>query len=172
MARLCERCGCALSRYNRRSSICGPCAPELSGPPTVPAAVWQDKAVLGFLAEFDFGKLSSRLRELARLRQDQLAEITGLTQGFLSRLEGGRARLTHIDRIVQYLDAVGAPPDLVRLPLRSAGAPPSSEKSDGRPTAERRRDPVRPARSAGPTSAGIPDTKALSVRGGLLRSRA
>ncbi|WP_063759559.1 helix-turn-helix domain-containing protein [Kitasatospora sp. NRRL B-11411] len=124
-----------------------------------------------FLAEFDFGKLSGRLRELARLRQDELAEITGLTQGFLSRLEGGRARLTHIDRIVQYLEAVGAPPDLIRLPLRGAGAPPLSENS-GRPAAEQRREQVRPTSSTSRTAVGVPVVKALSVPGGLLRSRA
>ncbi|MER7701570.1 XRE family transcriptional regulator [Kitasatospora sp. NPDC097605] len=74
------------------------------------------------LAELDFGRLSKRLREIVPLRQDDLAGITGLTQGYLSRLEAGRVQLTHIDRIVEYLDSVGAPADLVRLPLRAATA--------------------------------------------------
>ncbi|WAL74543.1 helix-turn-helix transcriptional regulator [Kitasatospora sp. YST-16] len=142
---------------------------KLSESPSVPAAVWRDEAVRGFLVEFDFGRLSSRLRELAGLRQDELAEITGLTQGFLSRLESGRARLTHIDRIVQYLDAVGAPPDLVRLPLRGAGALPPSE-SHGCGSVEQIRKPGRlvPVEAADRAS----DFQALSVPGGLLRSRA
>ncbi|MFB8201926.1 helix-turn-helix domain-containing protein [Kitasatospora purpeofusca] len=75
------------------------------------------------LAELDFGRLSKRLREIVPLRQDDLAAITGLTQGYLSRLEAGRVQLTHIDRIVEFLDSVGAPADLVRLPLRAQASP-------------------------------------------------
>ncbi|MEU8926220.1 helix-turn-helix domain-containing protein [Kitasatospora sp. NPDC048545] len=76
------------------------------------------------LAGLDFGGLSKRLREIIPLRQEELAGITGLTQGYLSRLEAGRVRLTHIERIVEFLDAVGAPADLVKLPLRSAATSP------------------------------------------------
>ncbi|MEU3562812.1 helix-turn-helix domain-containing protein [Kitasatospora sp. NPDC006786] len=81
------------------------------------------------LAELDFGKLSKRIREIVPLRQDDLAGITGLTQGYLSRLEAGRVQLTHIDRIIEFLDAVGAPADLVRLPLRTAADPSAPERN-------------------------------------------
>ncbi|MFD7639788.1 helix-turn-helix domain-containing protein [Kitasatospora sp. NPDC059795] len=84
----------------------------------------------GSLAELDFGGLSRRLRDLLQIHQDELADITGLTQGYLSRLESGRVRLTHIDRIVGYLDAIGTPPDLARLPLRAAEVPASRDGRD------------------------------------------
>ncbi|MGW2397164.1 helix-turn-helix domain-containing protein [Kitasatospora sp. NPDC001664] len=91
----------------------------------MPVWVWRDAVVRDSLAELDFGRLSKRLREIVPLRQDDLAGITGLTQGYLSRLEAGRVQLTHIDRIVEYLDSVGAPADLVRLPLRATATPTS-----------------------------------------------
>ncbi|MFD9060519.1 helix-turn-helix domain-containing protein [Kitasatospora purpeofusca] len=86
------------------------------------------------LAELDFGRLSKRLREIVPLRQDDLAGITGLTQGYLSRLEAGRVQLTHIDRIVEYLDSVGAPADLVRLPLRAASPTAPSANASSLPS--------------------------------------
>lgn len=124
-ARRCERCGCALSRYNNEGGMCGPCARAVAETSTeaVPAWVWRDAVVRDGLAELDFGKLSKRLREIVPLRQDDLAGITGLTQGYLSRLEAGRVQLTHIERIVEFLDAVGAPADLARLPLRAMAVP-------------------------------------------------
>ncbi|MGF1425527.1 helix-turn-helix domain-containing protein [Kitasatospora sp. LaBMicrA B282] len=82
------------------------------------------------LADLDFGRLSKRLREIVPLRQDDLAGITGLTQGYLSRLEAGRVRLTHIERIVDFLDAIGVPGDLVRFPLRTAAAPTANVRSE------------------------------------------
>lgn len=131
-ARRCERCGCTLSRYNDSGSVCGPCARTVaeSTPEAVPAWVWRDVMVRDSVAELDFGRLSKRLREIVPLRQDDLAGITGLTQGYLSRLEAGRVQLTHIDRIVEYLDSVGAPADLVRFPLRVIATPPVP-KGDG-----------------------------------------
>ncbi|WP_280674344.1 helix-turn-helix transcriptional regulator [Kitasatospora sp. MAA19] len=72
------------------------------------------------LADLDFGELSKRLRGIVPLRQEDMAELTGLSQGYLSRLEAGRTKLTHVDRIVEFLDAIGAPAELVSLPLRSA----------------------------------------------------
>ncbi|WP_308129703.1 helix-turn-helix domain-containing protein [Kitasatospora aureofaciens] len=86
------------------------------------------------LAELDFGRLSKRLREIVPLRQDDLAGITGLTQGYLSRLEAGRVQLTHIERIVDFLDAVGAPPALVKLPLRGAASTAPLESASSSPT--------------------------------------
>ncbi|MCC9309163.1 helix-turn-helix domain-containing protein [Kitasatospora sp. RB6PN24] len=55
------------------------------------------------------------------LRQDDLAEITGLSQGFLSKLESGRSQLTHIERIVEFLTNLGVPPELVRFAPMAPG---------------------------------------------------
>jgi transcriptional regulator with XRE-family HTH domain len=84
--------------------------------------VWRDVVVQESLGELDFGRLSKRLREIVPLRQDDLAHLVGLTQGYLSRLEAGKVRLTHIDRIIEFLDAVGTPAGLVGIPLRYVGA--------------------------------------------------
>ncbi|MGV9266559.1 helix-turn-helix domain-containing protein [Kitasatospora sp. NPDC003701] len=93
--------------------------------------MWRDAKVRETLAELDFGSLSRRLREIVPLRQDDLAVITGLTQGYISRLEAGRVQLIHIDRIVDFLNTIGAPADLVRLPLRgnTESAPPGTDGS-------------------------------------------
>ncbi|MFI9785483.1 helix-turn-helix domain-containing protein [Kitasatospora sp. NPDC051984] len=124
--------------------------------------VWRDALVLGSLAELDFGGLSKRLRDLLQLHQNELADITGLTQGYVSRLESGQVRLTHIDRIVDYLDAVGTPPDLARLPLRAASAPATRDSQiTPRP---------RPSARTGPPADPAPAVNLLRV--GLLRSPA
>jgi transcriptional regulator with XRE-family HTH domain len=124
--------------------------------------VWRDALVLGSLVELDFGGLSKRLRALLQLHQDELADITGLTQGYVSRLESGQVRLTHIDRIVDYLDAVGTPPELARLPLRAAVAP-ATHDSQITP---------RPGPSARTGPPADPASTATLLRVGLLRSPA
>ncbi|WP_404867409.1 helix-turn-helix domain-containing protein [Kitasatospora griseola] len=115
-------CGCALSRCNISDSVCGPARERPSGrrPRQCRRGCGATRWCATALAELDFGGLSKRLRDLLQLHQDEVAYIIGVTQGYLSRLESGRARLTHIDRIVSYLAAVGTPPDLARLPLRAA----------------------------------------------------
>nr|WP_206441970.1 helix-turn-helix transcriptional regulator [Streptomyces boncukensis] len=67
------------------------------------------------------------VRELGGLRQEDLSEMTGLTQSFLSMLESGARRLTNIDKIVRLLDGLDAPVELTGPMLRSArgaAAPP------------------------------------------------
>ncbi|GAA1232246.1 hypothetical protein GCM10009665_23120 [Kitasatospora nipponensis] len=122
--RRCAQCGCTLSRYNPNSDgLCGPCgklARTTITQPTIPDRVWQDPQIREALARWELGTLSRRLREVVPLRQDDLASITGLSQGFLSKLEAGRSQLTHIDRIVEFLSNLGVPPELVRLTHRSS----------------------------------------------------
>ncbi|MFD0404705.1 XRE family transcriptional regulator [Kitasatospora sp. NPDC127116] len=118
-----------LSRYNDDDTVCGPCARTAAEAPSeaVPLWVWRDAVVRDRLAKLDFGGLSKRLREIIPLRQEDLAGITGLTQGYLSRLEAGRVQLTHIDRIVEFLNSIGAPADLARFPLRATATPSAPE---------------------------------------------
>ncbi|MFD6417029.1 XRE family transcriptional regulator [Streptomyces sp. NPDC060194] len=46
-----------------------------------------------------------------------MSALTGLSQSFLSMLEAGSRQLNHIDKIVDFLAGLGAPNELVRLPL-------------------------------------------------------
>ncbi|MFP8884629.1 helix-turn-helix domain-containing protein [Streptomyces mangrovi] len=89
----------------------------------VPDRVWRDEGVLDALARWDFGLLSRRVRERGSLRQEDMAELTGLSQGFLSMLESGSRRLTNIDRVMDFLDGLGVPSELLRLPLQRSHGP-------------------------------------------------
>ncbi|MEU0207293.1 helix-turn-helix domain-containing protein [Streptomyces canus] len=69
------------------------------------------------------------VRQRGSLRQEDLSQLTGLSQAFLSMLESGNRRLTNIDKIVEFLSGLGVPAELVPLPLpRPATAP--SQPSD------------------------------------------
>ncbi|MEJ8653796.1 helix-turn-helix transcriptional regulator [Streptomyces sp. MS1.AVA.3] len=76
-----------------------------------------DHQVREALAAWDLGKMLSRVRRLASLRQEDMAQMTGLSQSALSMLENGTRPLTHIDKITRLLDGLAVPPELVRLPL-------------------------------------------------------
>ncbi|MET7713779.1 helix-turn-helix domain-containing protein [Streptomyces sp. NPDC005407] len=83
----------------------------------VPDRVWSDRAVRQALAAWDFGQVSRLVRQRGSLRQDDMAHLTGLSQAYLSMLESGARKLTHIDKIVQFLTGLGAPGELISLPL-------------------------------------------------------
>ncbi|WP_301364615.1 helix-turn-helix domain-containing protein [Streptomyces xanthophaeus] len=118
--RHCDRCGCRLSRYNP-DGLCAACArarvPEASSLPAVPDRVWQDGAVRQAFAALDFGRASRLIRQRGSLRQEDMARLTGLSQAFLSMLESGSRRLTNIDKIIEFVAGLGAPAELVQLPL-------------------------------------------------------
>lgn len=124
---LCGRCGCWLSRYNTEGALCGPCARVAAVPSPVrqeiPARVWLDPAVRNSLARWDFGQLSKSVRESASLRQEDVAALTGVSQGYLSMLEAGSRRLTNIDKALDFLVGLGVPADLISLPRRLATTP-------------------------------------------------
>ncbi|MER6447232.1 helix-turn-helix transcriptional regulator [Streptomyces venezuelae] len=135
--RHCDQCGCRLSQYNP-DGLCAACTrarvPELPPPLVVPDRVWQDADVRQAFAALDFGEASRLIRQRGALRQEDVAELTGLSQGFLSMLESGSRRLTNIDKIIEFVAGLGAPTELVRLPLpRSSGAapPPPAEQATG-----------------------------------------
>jgi transcriptional regulator with XRE-family HTH domain len=121
-SRRCTRCGCRLSAYNA-DDLCGACSRAAVLPPAddtaqVPARVWADPEVREALAAWNFGQVSRLVRQRGSIRQEDVAQLTGLSQGFLSMLESGARRLTSIDRIVDFLDGLAVPADLVRLPRR------------------------------------------------------
>lgn len=56
-----------------------------------------------------------------------MAELTGLSQAFLSMLESGVRRLTNIDKIVELLTGLNAPAELTGPMLQ----PPTVESRTG-----------------------------------------
>lgn len=158
--RRCSRCGCVLSAYNT-DEYCGACAraalPPAEGTPRVPVRVWADPEVREALAAWNFGQVSRLVRQRGSIRQEDVAQLTGLSQGFLSMLESGARRLTSIDRIVDFLDGLAVPADLVRVPRRrpvprsatipAQAAPAAAEGRRGRPRWEG------PGEDAGPWTA-------------------
>ncbi|MFI5796292.1 helix-turn-helix domain-containing protein [Streptomyces sp. NPDC051677] len=120
--RSCGRCGGPLSNYNTDTQ-CFACARTrtLEVPtPKVPEYVWFDPDVRSALAAWDFGQASRLIRLRGSLRQDDMAQLSGLSQAFLSMLEAGSRRLTNIDKIVQFVSGLGVPAELVPLPLPRA----------------------------------------------------
>lgn len=139
--RNCDRCGGQLSGYNA-GTLCFACDRSQGleeHTPIVPEHVWSDPNVRDALAAWDFGRSSRLIRLRGSLRQDDMAQLTGLSQAFLSMLESGSRRLTNIDKIVEYLSGLGVPAELVPLPLpRSTGKalqpPPDRFAGDADPT--------------------------------------
>ena len=128
--RMCEDCGRPLSVYNdeSRCSTCQRSFLDLYRTlPPIPAQVWADREVREALAGWDFGAVARLVRERAGLRQEKIAELTGLSQGFLSQLESGRGTLVDIRKIKRFLDGLGTPSDLLPRPTDRPrpDAPPS-----------------------------------------------
>lgn len=133
-ARFCRDCDRVLSRYNEedRCHQCIRCRPESPRTrPRVPSRVWELPEVQRALLQHDFGYVCMQVRRHASLRQEDLALLTGLSQAFLSMLEGGARRLTSIDKIVQLLDGLDVPIELTGPMLRTTAA------SDPLPSARR-----------------------------------
>ncbi|MPY38567.1 helix-turn-helix transcriptional regulator [Streptomyces phyllanthi] len=83
----------------------------------MPEHVWSDPDVRDALATWDFGQASRLIRLRGSLRQGDMAQLTGLSQAFLSMLEAGSRRLTNIDKIVEFLTGLDVPAELAPLPL-------------------------------------------------------
>ncbi|WP_224058933.1 helix-turn-helix domain-containing protein [Streptomyces kanamyceticus] len=140
--RRCRTCECLLSRYNTGAvDLCGPCArehpPAAAEAPSVPAHVWSDSGIQEALNALDFGRLSQLVRRRSGLRQDDLARITGLSQGYLSQLESGTRRLTHLDKSQAFLEALNVPTALrpIAAPETVNGAHRATETTSHQRTA-------------------------------------
>ncbi len=121
VTRLCGLCRCRLSRYNRED-LCAGCSRVNRHQErivcTVPTDIWQLPDVRQALVNREFGRMCQLIRQHGGIRQDDIAAITGLSQAFLSMLESGARRLTNIDKIIQLLDGLQAPPELTGPMLR------------------------------------------------------
>ncbi|MDT0266575.1 helix-turn-helix domain-containing protein [Streptomyces sp. DSM 44915] len=121
--RRCPRCGHRVSRYND-ARHCSPCAQalrrEADSCPRVHESTWAEPEVQSAIAARDFGALCRLVRGHAQLRQEDLAELSGLSQAFLSMLEQGNRRLTNIDKIIDLVNGLGVP---AQLAARMFGRP-------------------------------------------------
>jgi hypothetical protein len=119
--RRCRWCRRPLSRYNSEPhcSSCSRHAPATPlPPPRVAPEVWKRADVREALCARDFGRVCHLVRIGSSLRQSDMAELTGLSQAFLSMLESGVRRLTNIDKIVELLDGLEVPVELTGPMLR------------------------------------------------------
>ncbi|WP_078623131.1 helix-turn-helix domain-containing protein [Streptomyces prunicolor] len=113
--RQCRWCRRPLSRYNNEPycSSCSRHAPASPSPQLqVAPEVWKRVDVREALGDRDFGRVCHLVRIESALRQSDMAELTGLSQAFLSMLESGVRRLTNIDKIVELLAGLDTPAEL------------------------------------------------------------
>ncbi|MEU6230810.1 helix-turn-helix transcriptional regulator [Streptomyces sp. NPDC047042] len=114
--RVCVDCECRLSQYNDEDR-CATCARDRRLTPRlqhlVPDSVWSDPEVQVAISAWDFGRASRLIRERAKLRQEDMAHMTGLSQGFLSMLEAGTRRLTNLDKVARFLNGIETPDALL-----------------------------------------------------------
>ncbi|MEU9155389.1 helix-turn-helix transcriptional regulator [Streptomyces sp. NPDC048417] len=122
--RTCAGCGCRLSQYNL-DERCAACARTKGWEPqpvrSIPDVVWTDRDIQTAITAWDFGRASRLIRERAGLRQEDMASMAGLSQGFLSMLEAGSRRLTNLDKVARFLDGIGTPDALLAPPFREQG---------------------------------------------------
>ncbi|MGW2719789.1 helix-turn-helix domain-containing protein [Streptomyces sp. NPDC001492] len=80
--------------------------------------IWQLPDIRQALINREFGHMCQLIRQHGGVRQDDIAALTDLSQPFLSMLESGARKLTNIDKIIQLLDGLQAPPELTGPMLR------------------------------------------------------
>lgn len=121
LTRLCSICRCRLSQYNRED-LCAGCSRDnrhqAQTVRSVPMGIWQLPDIRQALVNREFGRMCQLIRQNGEIRQDDIAALTGLSQAFLSMLESGARKLTNIDKIIQLLDGLQAPPELTGPMLR------------------------------------------------------
>lgn len=113
--------------------MCGPCrrARRRGDAPDPPADFWDHQPLAVALADTDMGQV---IREYRRhgdqaLPQERIARWGSVSQGHLSRLETGRAKITDLPRLIAWARALKVPEHLLWFqlpPLRDRTAPKSS----------------------------------------------
>jgi transcriptional regulator with XRE-family HTH domain len=134
----CSRCAARLARDNT-DRICSPCQriqnEETQQIRKVSASVWADTAVIDCLQGRDWGGFLAAYRDAIspRLTQAGLAELLGLTQGQISRLERHVAVTTDLAKLQTWAGALGIPEHLLwfRLddPHRARGQPERAQQA-------------------------------------------
>jgi transcriptional regulator with XRE-family HTH domain len=122
-ARVCERCGKTLSRYNP-DPICATCSrPGASSPAFDPAAPWLSRATAAVAARDDVGAVLRAYRIASGHSQSALASMLDMTQQNLSQIEGGRSpSMEQRYRIVEVLGLAPEDLGLASHPLHDVAA--------------------------------------------------
>ncbi|GLI00946.1 hypothetical protein Pa4123_62220 [Phytohabitans aurantiacus] len=118
--RRCTACQGVLSSYNA-AAICAACLRE--GPAVlIPPVLWYRPAMRDALEDHDFGRVSRLLQEWTPLTQRQVAEMIGMEQPGLSKIENNKQRVRHIGVFFRFVEGLGIPLELVLPPaLRADG---------------------------------------------------
>jgi transcriptional regulator with XRE-family HTH domain len=81
--------------------------------PPVPPQVWQLAAVQAAARGWDLGAVSRHIREHGALSQEDLAHLTGLSQGYVSMLESDARRLSGAETVRRFVHGLGMPVHLL-----------------------------------------------------------
>jgi transcriptional regulator with XRE-family HTH domain len=85
--------------------------------------LWADGRLRAAWAARDWPTLIRRYRALAGISQQQFGELVGMDQGYVSRLERGRARVTSETVVTRFVKGLGVPIELGGI--RAAGDEPA-----------------------------------------------
>ncbi|MCI2422897.1 helix-turn-helix domain-containing protein [Saccharopolyspora sp. K220] len=89
----------------------------------MPVAFYDTPDIQAALGRYDFGPVFLAVREAARLSQHQLAELTGLAQSTVSKIESGARGARDIEHVVRIANTLRIPAHLLGF-----GADPGSLK--------------------------------------------
>jgi transcriptional regulator with XRE-family HTH domain len=74
--------------------------------------LWADGRLRAAWAARDWPTLIRRYRALAGISQQRFGELVGVDQGYVSRLERGRARVTSESVVARFVEGLGMPEEL------------------------------------------------------------
>lgn len=74
--------------------------------------LWADGRLRAAWASRDWPTLIRRYRALAGISQQRFGELVGIDQGYVSRLERGRARVTSTDVVARFVEGLQVPNEL------------------------------------------------------------
>lgn len=84
--------------------------------------LWADGRLRAAWAARDWPALIRRYRALAGISQSRFGELVGMDQGYVSRLENGRARVTSEDVVARFVEGLKVPIELGGV--RNSGSEP------------------------------------------------
>src|SRR4051812_43434433 len=117
-SRACRDCGCAL-RHSHAGDRCDPCTlNRRSGMPRLPLSAWDSEGLQYAVKSQDMGRVIAAWRRhrahgADRVSQLRLAELVGVSQGQLSKIESGGHDLNNrLDLLRSWARVLGMPPHL------------------------------------------------------------
>lgn len=111
----CPQCEAQLRR-GRPPGLCDPCLrKDIDINQVLPPAFYAEPQVGAALGVYDFGRFFRTVRQHATWTQEMLAEIVGLTQADISKIENGAWRLRDITTIRRVAERLLIPAELLRV---------------------------------------------------------